>query len=384
MDFDLDDAHRLLRDTVRDFARQRVAPGAAARDREHRFPEELVPEMAELGLWGLPFPEEYGGAGGDTLSVALALEELGRVDASLALTLAAHISLAAMPIYRFGTEAQKHEFLVPLARGEYLGAFGLTEPNAGSDAGGTQTTARLEGGEWVLNGRKIFITNAAYAGVVVTSAATSPEKGSRGITAFLVPRSAPGFHVGRAIEKMGLHSSDTRELLFEDCRIPAGHVLGEVDRGFPVFLDALDGGRIGIGALSVGIAQGALDTALEYAKQRRQFGRPIGAFEAVQFKLATLHARIETARLAVWRAAWLRDRGRPYKKEAAIAKLIASELCVDATREAVQVLGGYGYSRDYPVERFYRDAKLMEIGEGTSEIQRLVIARELGLQGGAS
>lgn len=379
MNFELDDAHRLLRDTVRDFARQRVAPGAAARDRDHRFPEDLIPEMAELGLWGLPFPEEYGGAGGDTLSVALALEELGRVDASLALTLAAHISLAAMPIYRFGTEAQKREFLVPLARGEYLGAFGLTEPNAGSDAGGTETTARRDGADWVIRGRKIFITNAAYAGVVVTAASTSPEKGNRGITAFLVPRSAPGFKVGRAIEKMGLHSSDTRELLFEDCRIPADHVLGEVDRGFPIFLDTLDGGRIGIGALSVGIAQGAFDAALEYARTRRQFQRPIGQFQAIQFKLAELHARIEAARLAVWHAAWLRDRGRPYKKEAAIAKMLASELCVDATREAVQILGGYGYTRDYPVERFYRDAKLMEIGEGTSEIQRLVIARELGL-----
>lgn len=379
MNFELDDAHRLLRDTVRDFARQRVAPGAAARDRDHRFPEDLIPEMAELGLWGLPFPEEYGGAGGDTLSVALALEELGRVDASLALTLAAHISLAAMPIYRFGTEAQKREFLVPLARGEYLGAFGLTEPNAGSDAGGTETTARRDGADWVIRGRKIFITNAAYAGVVVTAASTSPEKGNRGITAFLVPRSAPGFQVGRAIEKMGLHSSDTRELLFEDCRIPADHVLGEVDRGFPIFLETLDGGRIGIGALSVGIAQGAFDAALEYARTRRQFQRPIGQFQAIQFKLAELHARIEAARLAVWHAAWLRDRGRPYKKEAAIAKMMASELCVDATREAVQILGGYGYTRDYPVERFYRDAKLMEIGEGTSEIQRLVIARELGL-----
>ncbi|MBX5475883.1 MAG: acyl-CoA dehydrogenase family protein [Clostridia bacterium] len=379
MNFELDDAHRLLRDTVREFARQRVAPGAAARDRDHRFPEDLIPEMAELGLWGLPFPEEYGGAGGDTLSVALALEELGRVDASLALTLAAHISLAAMPIYRFGTEAQKREFLVPLARGEYLGAFGLTEPNAGSDAGGTETTARRDGADWVIRGRKIFITNAAYAGVVVTAASTSPEKGNRGITAFLVPRSAPGFKVGRAIEKMGLHSSDTRELLFEDCRIPADHVLGEVDRGFPIFLDTLDGGRIGIGALSVGIAQGAFDAALEYARTRRQFQRPIGQFQAIQFKLAELHARIEAARLAVWHAAWLRDRGRPYKKEAAIAKMLASELCVDATREAVQILGGYGYTRDYPVERFYRDAKLMEIGEGTSEIQRLVIARELGL-----
>lgn len=379
MDFDLDESHALLRETVRNFARRRVAPGAAERDEQRRFPVELIPEMAELGLWGLPFPEEYGGAGGDSLSLAIALEELGRVDASLALTLAAHVSLAAMPIYRFGSEEQKRTYLVPLARGEYLGAFGLTEPNAGSDAGGTETRARRDGDAWVIDGRKVFITNAAHAGVVVVAAATSPDRGNRGISAFLVPRDAPGFQVGRAFRKMGLHSSDTREIVFENCRVPGDHLLGEVDRGFPIFLDALDGGRIGIGALSVGIAQGAFDVARDYALGRRQFGRPIAQFQAIQFKLAALAARIETARLAVWRAAWLRDRGRPYKKEAAIAKLTASELAVDAAREAVQILGGAGYTTDYPVERYFRDAKLMEIGEGTSEIQHLVIAREIGL-----
>lgn len=379
MNFELDEAHSLLRETVREFVRQRVAPGAAERDANRRFPLELVAEMAELGLWGLPFPEEYGGASGDSLSLAIALEELGRVDASLALTLAAHISLAAMPIYRFGTEEQKRTYLVPLARGTYLGAFGLTEPNAGSDAGGSETRARRDGGEWVIDGRKVYITNGAHAGVVVVAAATAPEKGSRGISAFLVPAGTPGFQVGRAFNKMGLHASDTRELIFEACRVPADHLLGEVDQGFPIFLDALDGGRIGIGALSVGIAQGAFDVALDYARTRRQFGRSIGQFQAIQFKLASLAARIETARLAVWRAAWLRDLGRPYKKEAAIAKLTASELAVDAGRDAVQILGGAGYTTDYPVERYFRDAKLMEIGEGTSEIQHLVIAREIGL-----
>ncbi|MBX6350554.1 MAG: acyl-CoA dehydrogenase family protein [Clostridia bacterium] len=379
MDFDLSEEHRLLREAVADFVDRRVAPGAAERDRKARFPEELVPEMAELGLWGLPFPEEYGGAGGDTLAVALAIEEIAKADASLALTLAAHISLAATPIFRFGTEEQKRRYLVPLARGEYLGAFGLTEPNAGSDAAGTETRARLENGEWVIDGRKVFITNAAYAGVMVVAARTSEGEGSRGISALLVPRGERGFRVGRAFEKLGLYSSDTREVLFEETRVPADHLLGEEGRGFAIFLDALDGGRVGIGALSVGIARGALELARDYATQRRQFGRPISRFQAVQFRLAELEARLEAARLAVWRAAWLRDRGRPYKKEAAIAKLLASELAVEAADAAVQILGGAGYTKDYPAERFYRDAKLMTIGEGTSEIQKLVIARELGL-----
>lgn len=379
MDFELSEPHRLLREAVADFVDRRVAPGAAQRDREARFPEELVPEMAELGLWGLPFPEEYGGAGGDTLAVALAIEEIARADASLALTLAAHISLAAMPIFRFGTEEQKRRYLVPLAQGAYLGAFGLTEPNAGSDAAGTETRARRDGGEWVIEGRKIFITNAAYAGVMVVAARTSEGEGNRGISAFLVPRGEGGFRVGRAFEKLGLHSSDTREVLFEEARVPADHLLGEEGRGFPIFLDALDGGRVGIGALSVGIARGALELARDYATKRRQFGRPISRFEAVQFRLAELHARLEAARLSVWRAAWLRDQARPYKKEAAIAKLLASELAVEAADAAVQILGGAGYTKDYPAERFYRDAKLMTIGEGTSEIQKLVIARELGL-----
>ncbi|MBT9258332.1 MAG: acyl-CoA dehydrogenase family protein [Clostridiales bacterium] len=378
MNFDLDPSHRLLRDTVREFAEEVVAKDVRARDEARRFPEELIRPMAELGLWGLPFPETYGGAGGDTLALALALEELGRVDASLALTLAAHVSLAAMPIYRFGTEEQKRTYLIPLARGEYLGCFGLTEPDAGSDAASIETRAerRPEGG-YRIRGRKLYITNAAYAGVMVLAASTSPEKKGRGITAFLLPKGS--FTVGRAIPKMGLHSSDTREVLLEDVAVEDHQVLGRVDDGYPIFLETLDGGRIGIGALSVGIAQGAWDVAMDYARKRRQFGRALSEFQAIQFKLAALHARIETARLAVWHAAWLRDQGRPYKKEAAIAKLLASTLAVDATREAVQILGGAGYTADYPVERYYRDAKLMEIGEGTSEVQHLVIAKSLGL-----
>ncbi|MDI3270254.1 MAG: acyl-CoA dehydrogenase family protein [Bacillota bacterium] len=378
MNFDLDPSHRLLRDTVREFSQEAVARDIRARDEARRFPEELIKPMAELGLWGLTFPESYGGAGGDTLALALTLEELAKVDASLALTLAAHISLAAMPIYRFGTEEQKRRYLVPLAQGEYLGCFGLTEPDAGSDAASLTTRAeRLPQGGYHIRGRKLYITNAYYAGVMVLAASTSPEKKGRGITAFLLPKG--NFTVGRAIPKMGLHSSDTREVLLDDVTAADDQVLGRVDEGYHIFLETLDGGRIGIGALSVGIAQGALDVALDYARKRHQFGRALSQFQAIQFKLASLHARIETARLAVWYAAWLRDQGRPYKKEAAIAKLQASTLAVDATREAVQILGGAGYTADYPVERYYRDAKLMEIGEGTSEVQHLIIAKSLGL-----
>ncbi|CAB3391238.1 acyl-CoA dehydrogenase [Kyrpidia spormannii] len=378
MDFDLTTEQRMIRDAVRDFAEGEVAPKAAEVDRTGRFPIETFKKMGELGFLGIPFPEEYGGAGGDTVSYALAVEEIGRACASTGLSYAAHISLGSYPIYAFGTEAQKREYLVPLAQGEGLGAFGLTEPGAGSDASGTRTTAVLEDGFWRLNGSKNFITNAGYARSVVVTAVTDREKGAKGISAFIVPTDNPGFRVTTTYEKLGLRGSNTVEFVLDETRIPEDHLLGAVGEGYKQFLITLDGGRISIGALSVGIARAAYEAALSYAKERVQFGRSISKFQAIQFKLADMAMHIEMARTMVLKAAWLKDQGRPFKKEAAMAKLFASEMAMRTCDQAIQIHGGYGYMKDYLVERYFRDVKLMEIGEGTSEIQRLVIAREIG------
>ncbi len=379
MDFDLTVEQRLIQKLARDFAAGEVAPGAAERDKTEEFPVDLIRRMGDLGLFGLPFPEEYGGSGAGYQAYALAVEEISRADASLGITFAAHCSIGTAPIYYFGTEEQKRQWLPLCATGEILAAFGLTEPNAGSDAGGTQTTAVLKGDEWVLNGSKIFITNGATAGVIVATAVTGRAANSRGISSFIVPKGAPGFRPGNRFDKMGLRSSETVELIFEDCRLPKENILGQPGEGFKQFLATLDGGRISIGAMGVGLAQGCLDASLKYARERTQFGQSIGRFQAIQFKLADMAMEIELARTAVLRAAWLKDQGRPYTREAAMAKLFASETAVRAALQAVQIHGGYGYMKEYPVERYLRDAKLLEIGEGTSEIQRLVIARQLGL-----
>ncbi|QIA26997.1 acyl-CoA dehydrogenase [Thermaerobacter sp. PB12/4term] len=378
MDFELSEQQRLVREMVRDYAARRIAPGAAERDRTGTFPAEQFRELGELGILGLPFPEEVGGSGGDTLSFAIAVEEIARACASTALTVAAHVSLGCTPLYLFGSEDQKARWLAPALRGEKIAAFGLTEPEAGSNTAAIRTRARQEGDRWVIEGTKIFITNGSRADFVVVAAVTDPEAGRDGISNILVPREAPGWRAVRRYEKMGLHASDTAELVFDGCRVPLDHLVGERGKGHQQFLQTLDGGRIGIGALSVGIAQACLDAALEYARHRRQFGRPISKFQAIQFKLADMATQLEAARWLVYRAAWLRDQGRPYRREAAMAKLFASELAVRAALEAIQIHGGAGYTRDFPVERYLRDAKLMEIGEGTSEVQRLVIARELG------
>lgn len=378
MDFDLSREHQLFRDTVRRFAGERVALGVAERDAHGTFPAELVLEMGELGLLGITFPEEYGGAGLDALSAAIAVEELARVCPSTAITVAAHLMAAGL-INAYGTPEQKNRWLPPLARGEMLAAFALTEPGAGSDAGAIATAAVRAAGGWVINGTKAFITNAGRAGVIVAAVVTDKARGARGISNMIVPRDAPGLSVGKPYEKMGLKASDTAEIVFQDCLIPEENLLGVENRGFPQFMAALDGGRVNIAALSVGIAQACLDLSMEYARGRQAFGQPIAAFQAIRFKVADMAARLEMARLMTYKAAWLRDRGRPHKLEASIAKLAASELAMDAARQAVQIHGGYGYMREAAVERFFRDAKLMEIGEGTSEIQRMIIAREIGL-----
>lgn len=378
MHFDLDEEQSMIRKLIRDFAEGEVAPGADERDKTGKFPEELFRKMADLELMGLPFPEKYGGGGADTVSFAIVVEELSRVCGSTGITYSAHISLGGAPINMFGTEEQKYKYLIPLCRGEYLGAFGLTEPNAGSDAGGTQTTAVLDGDEWVLNGSKCFITNASYAKNLVLTAVTDKSKGSNGISAFIVPTDASGFTVISKYEKMGLHASNTTELVLENVRIPKKNLLGTEGNGYKQFLVTLDGGRIGIGAMAVGIAHGAYEKALKYAKERKQFGESLSKFQAIQFKLADMAMNIELARNMVYKAAWLKDQGRKFTKEAAMAKLFASEICTRVCDQAIQIHGGYGYMREYQVERFYRDAKLLEIGEGTSEVQRIVISREIG------
>ena len=386
MDLDLSAEHVLLRDTIRDFMVTEVAPVIEEHERARRFPSEIVRRIGELGWLGIPIPEDEGGAGLDTLAYAIAIEEIGRVWGSLGLIVAAHTSLGCGPLHLAGSPEQQQRYLVPMARGEVIGAYGLTEPGAGSDSGGTRTTARLEdgadGGSWVIDGGKRFITNAGHAGTYIITARTGTrDDGNAEISAFIVPAETPGFSVGRLEEKLGLHASATGELLFEKARVPAVNLLGERGDGFKTFLRILDGGRISIGALAVGIAQGALDASIPYAQTREQFGRPIGTFQGVAFMVADMATEIEAARGLVWRAAWLKDQGRDFGLVAAQAKLFASEVSSRVTNNAIQIHGGYGYVTEYPVERYLRDAKLTEIGEGTSQIQRLVIARKvLGLR----
>jgi short-chain 2-methylacyl-CoA dehydrogenase len=380
VDFDLTDEQRLLRDTVRDFARQEVAPVAEELDRTKSFPYELVAKMGGLGLMGIPFPEEYGGGGADTLAYALAVEELTRIDSSVAITMAAHTSLGTMPIHLWGTDEQKDDWLPQLCSGQKLAAFGLTEPEAGSDAGNTHTRASLENGDWVVNGAKQFITNSGtdISGCVTITAVTGQQNGTKEISNIIVPNGTPGYEPGEPYRKMGWNASDTRPLTFDDCRVPEGNLLGRRGEGFKQFLQILDGGRIGVAAMGVGLAQGALDEAISYSKERQAFGQPIGKFQAIQAKIADLSAQIEAARLLVYRAAIEKDRGESFTLTAAQAKLITGRLAVRATEEAVQIHGGYGYIEEYPVCRFYRDAKILTIGEGTDEVQQMVIARQLG------
>jgi alkylation response protein AidB-like acyl-CoA dehydrogenase len=382
MDLDLPAEHALLRDTIRDFMRSEVATVVEAHERERRFPSEIVRRVGELGWLGIPIPEDEGGAGMDTLAYAVAVEEISRVWGSLGIIVAAHTSLGCGPLHLAGTPAQRERFLVPMAQGRIIGAYGLTEPGAGSDAGGTRTTARHDGQGWVLDGAKRFITNAGQAGTYVVTAKTGEtDRGDPEISAFIVPVDTPGFSVGRLEDKLGLHASATGELRFEDAHVPDDQLLGERGEGFRMFLKILDGGRISIAAMAVGLAQAALDASIPYAQTREQFGRPIGAFQGVAFMVADMATEIEAARALVWKAAWLKDQGRDYGLTAAEAKLFASEVSARATNAAVQIHGGYGYTTDYPVERFLRDAKLTEIGEGTSQVQRLVIGRKvLGLR----
>jgi short-chain 2-methylacyl-CoA dehydrogenase len=377
LNLDLLPEHELIRDTVREFARERVAPVAEELDRESRFPYELVGELAELGVMGLPIPEEYEGGGGDTVSYALAIEELTRVDSSLAITVAAHTSLGTMPILMFGDEEQKRRWLPDLASGRRLAAFGLTEPGAGSDAGATRTTAELSDGRWRVNGSKIFITNAGTDitwGVTITARTGADE-----ISNIVVPNDTPGYEVSKPMKKLGWRASDTRELSFRDVEVPEDHLLGPRGEGFRQFLEILDGGRISVAAMGVGLAQGAYDLAYAYAQEREQFGRPIASFQAVQFRLADMATEIEGGRGLVLKAAWLKDQGRPFAREAAMAKLYTGELSNRAVNWALQIHGGYGYMDEYAISRLYRDQKILEIGEGTNEVQRMVIARHLGL-----
>ncbi|KJB87247.1 acyl-CoA dehydrogenase [Paenibacillus sp. E194] len=378
MHFDLTEEQALIKKMMRDFSEGEVAPGADERDRTKQFPADVFDKLTKLGVMGLPFPEQYGGGGADTISFAITVEELSRVCASTGITYSAHISLGGAPIHLFGTHEQKEKYLSPLCTGEYMGAFGLTEPNAGSDAGGTQTKANLHGDEWIISGSKCFITNASYAKNLSLTAVTDRTQGTNGISAFIVPTDAPGFTVIDNYEKLGLHASNTTELVIENVTVPKENLLGKEGHGYKQFLATLDGGRIGIGAMAVGIAQGAYEKSLQYAKERKQFGQSLSSFQAIQFKLADMAMHIELARTMVYKAAWLKDKGRKFKKEAAMAKLFASEICMKACDQAVQIHGGYGYMKEYQVERFFRDAKLLEIGEGTSEVQRMVIARQIG------
>ena len=381
MDFDLSLEQREFAKTVEAFVDDVIRPHAERWDEEAELPMDAVKQMADLGLFGLPFPEEYGGMGGDFLTLCLAIEAIARVDSSLAITLEAAVGLGAMPIWHFGTEDQKQRWLPQLARGEKLAGFGLTEPGGGSDAGATRTTARLVDGEWVLNGSKSFITNSGtpITEFVTVTAVTESVNGRKEISAIVVPNGTQGFEVGKAYRKMGWHHSDTHELSFNDVRVPSGNLLGQRGEGFKNFLKILDDGRIAIAALAVGLAQGCVDESIKYAKERSAFGRPIGDFQAIQFKIADMAMKTELARTAYHKAAWLKEQGRPYKKQAAMAKLYASEIAVDAARDAVQIHGGYGYIEEFPVCRHFRDSKILEIGEGTSEVMRILIARELGL-----
>ena len=382
MDFTLNEEHAALRETVRQFAHDVVAPVIGDYYERHEFPYDIVRQMGEMGLFGLPFPEEYGGMGGDYFALCIALEELARVDSSVAITLEAAVSLGAMPIYRFGTEEQRKTWLPALCRGEALAAFGLTEPGGGSDAGATRTTATLDGDEWVINGTKAFITNAGTditTAVTVTAVTGVREDGRKEISSILVPTGTPGFTVSKPYSKVGWNASDTRELHFDNCRVPASNLIGERGRGYAQFLRILDEGRIAIAALAVGLAQGCVDESVKYAKQRHAFGKPIGSYQAIQFKIADMEMRAHTARLAYYDAAARMLAGEPFKKQAAIAKLYASDVAVTNAREATQIHGGYGFMNEFPVARFWRDSKILEIGEGTSEVQRMLIARDLGL-----
>jgi len=377
MDLDLTPEQELIRDTVRTFARERVAPVAEELDRESRFPVELVREMAELGLMGIPIPEEQGGAGADTLSYAIAIEELTRIDSSVAITVAAHTSLGTMPIYLFGSDEQKERWLPDLASGRRLAAFGLTEPDAGSDAGATRTTAELRDGSWIVNGSKMFITNAGTEltwGVTITARTGEDE-----ISNLVVENGTAGYDISEPLHKVGWKASDTRALTFADCAVPEGNLLGPRGKGFTQFLEILDGGRISVAAMGVGLAQGAYDLASAYARERTQFGRPIGSFQAIAFQLADMAVEIEAGRQLVYRAAWLKDEGRPFALEAAMAKLYTGELSHRVASQALQIHGGYGFMDEFPISRLYRDQKILEIGEGTNEVQRMVISRHLGL-----
>lgn len=378
VNFDLTSEQSMILRTIREFANEEVAPGVLERDLHKQFPHEVFQKLTELGLMGLPFPEEYGGGGADTISFAIVTEELSRACASTGITYSAHISLGGAPLHLFGTEEQKRKYLIPICTGESFGAFGLTEPNAGSDAGGTKTRAIEKDGKFVVNGNKCYITNASYAKHLAITAVTGEQNGKKEISAIIVPTNSPGFQVISNYEKMGLHASNTTELVLEDVQVPTENLLGKRGEGFKQFLITLDGGRIGIGAMAVGIAQAAYEKALSYAKQRQQFGRSLSHFQAIQFKLADMAMKIELARNMVYKAAWLKDQGRSFTKEASMCKLYASEICMEVTDQAVQIHGGYGYMKDYHVERYMRDGKLTEIGEGTSEIQRMVIAREIG------
>ena len=377
MHFKLSEEHEMIRKMVRDFAKNEVAPTAAERDEEERFDRELFDQMAELGLTGIPWPEEYGGIGSDYLAYVIAIEELSRVCASTGVTLSAHTSLAGWPIFKFGTEEEKQKVLRPRGEGKKIGAYGLTEPGSGSDAGGMKTIAKRDGDHYILNGSKIFITNGGIADIYVVFALTDPESKQRGTSAFIVESDTPGFSVGKKESKLGIRSSPTTEIMFEDCRIPVENLLGEEGQGFKVAMQTLDGGRNGIAAQAVGIAQGALDASVEYARERHQFGKPIAAQQGIGFKLADMATDVEAARLLTYQAAWLESEGLPYGKESAMSKVFAGDTAMRVTTEAVHVFGGYGYTKDYPVERYMRDAKITQIYEGTQEIQRLVISRML-------
>ena len=377
MDFALSPQHEEIRRTVRDFAEKRIAPIADELERKGEFPMEIIREAAALGLLGVPYPEEIGGTGLDSLAYAITVEELSRVSGSVGIIVSAHTSLGCNPVWLAGTDAQKEKFLRPMASGAVIGAYGLTEPGAGSDSRGTRTRAHRDGSDWVINGGKRFITNAGVAGTYIITAVTDKEEATGKISAFIVEADAPGFSIGRMEEKMGLHASNTGELIFEDCRVPEENMLGAEGEGDRLFLKTLDGGRIGIASMALGLAQAAYEAASAYVKERKQFGRAIGSFQGVAFKIADMATGIDAARLMTYRAAWLKDSGKPYSTEAAMAKLYASEVARDVTNDAIQVHGGYGYITEYKVERYLRDAKLTEIGEGTSEIQRMVIARNL-------
>ncbi|MDQ0430024.1 MULTISPECIES: acyl-CoA dehydrogenase [Caryophanaceae] len=378
MDFDLTQEQQMIKKTMKEFADKVVAPGAIDRDRSKEFPTEIFKQLSNMGMMGLPFDEKYGGAGADTTSFAIVTEELSRACASTGITYSAHISLGGAPLNLFGTEEQKEKYLTPICTGDSFGAFGLTEPNAGSDAGGTETRAVEDGDDWVINGSKVYITNASHAKHLAITAITGMNNGKKEISAIIVPTDAEGFTIIDNYEKMGLHSSNTTELVLENVRVPKENLLGVRGEGFKQFLVTLDGGRIGIAAMAVGIAQAAFNKALAYSKERKQFGKPLSEFQITQFKLADMAMKIELARNMVYKAAWLKDQGRPFTKEASMAKLYASEISMEVADEAIQIHGGYGYMKEYEVERYMRDAKLLEIGEGTSEIQRMVIARQIG------